>query len=118
MNILIIFNRQPYDSTDVTWNGLRLAGVLSESGNSLRIFLMNDAVDMAKEACRKPDTYDHDLVIELKKLVNHGAVLKACGNCKTKCGDFKDEPYYETSLKSTMYELSDWVISNDKVISF
>lgn len=25
MKILIIFNREPYDNTDVTWNGLRLA---------------------------------------------------------------------------------------------
>ena len=24
MSVLIIFNRQPYDGTDVTWNGLRL----------------------------------------------------------------------------------------------
>jgi len=32
MKILIIFNRPPYDSTDVTWNGLRLAGKLLETG--------------------------------------------------------------------------------------
>jgi uncharacterized protein involved in oxidation of intracellular sulfur len=25
MKILIIFNHEPYDNTDVTWNGLRLA---------------------------------------------------------------------------------------------
>ena len=24
MKTLIIFNREPYDNTDVTWNGLRL----------------------------------------------------------------------------------------------
>ena len=28
MKILIIFNHQPYDNTDVTWNGLRLADKL------------------------------------------------------------------------------------------
>ena len=28
MKTLIIFNREPYDSTDVTWNGLRLADKL------------------------------------------------------------------------------------------
>ena len=32
MKILIIFNRPPYDGTDVTWNGLRLAGKLLEAG--------------------------------------------------------------------------------------
>ena len=28
MKALIIFNREPYDNTDVTWNGLRLANKL------------------------------------------------------------------------------------------
>ena len=32
MKLLIIFNREPYDNTDVTWNGLRLAGKLLEAG--------------------------------------------------------------------------------------
>ena len=45
MKILIIFNREPYDNTDVTWNGLRLAKQLRETGATVRIFLMNDAVD-------------------------------------------------------------------------
>jgi uncharacterized protein involved in oxidation of intracellular sulfur len=43
MKILIIFNRQPYDNTDVTWNGLRLAGKLLEMEQEVRIFLMNDS---------------------------------------------------------------------------
>ena len=30
MKTLIIFNHEPYDSTDVTWNGLRLADKLVE----------------------------------------------------------------------------------------
>lgn len=49
MKILIIFNREPYDNTDVTWNGLRLAGKLLEAGQEVRIFVMNDAVDMARD---------------------------------------------------------------------
>ena len=28
MKILIVLNREPYDSTDVTWNSLRLADKL------------------------------------------------------------------------------------------
>jgi len=32
LKILILFNREPYDTTDVTWNGLRLAGKLLEAG--------------------------------------------------------------------------------------
>ena len=37
MKILVIFNREPYDSTDVTWNGLRLADTLLKNGHEVRI---------------------------------------------------------------------------------
>ncbi len=40
MKILIIFNREPYDDTDVTWNGLRLADTLRKNGQEVRIFLI------------------------------------------------------------------------------
>lgn len=33
MKILIIFNREPYDNTDVTWNGLRFAETLRAKGD-------------------------------------------------------------------------------------
>ncbi|WP_263281836.1 hypothetical protein [Acidithiobacillus ferrivorans] len=36
MKVLIIFNREPYDNTDVTWNGLRLAGKLLEAGQEAK----------------------------------------------------------------------------------
>ena len=39
MKILIILNREPYDSTDVTWNSLRLADKLVDGGNEVRLFL-------------------------------------------------------------------------------
>ena len=62
MKILIIFNREPYDTTDVTWNGLRLADKLVDAGSEVRLFLMNDAVDLARDACRPPEGYDLSLI--------------------------------------------------------
>jgi uncharacterized protein involved in oxidation of intracellular sulfur len=49
MKLLLIFNRNPYDGTDITWNGLRLASQLLKSGSEVWIFLMNDAVDLARD---------------------------------------------------------------------
>lgn len=69
MKTLIIFNREPYDSTDVTWNGLRLADKLLDAGSEVRIFLMNDAVDLARDVCRPPENYDQDLSAMLKALI-------------------------------------------------
>jgi len=42
--VLIIFNREPSDETDVTWNALRFAEKFLE----IRIFLMNDVVNLGK----------------------------------------------------------------------
>ena len=70
MKTLIIFNRQPYDNTDVTWNGLRLADKLLDAGQTVKIFLMNDSVDMARDVCKPPEGYDQDLSKMLKDLIN------------------------------------------------
>lgn len=118
MKILILFNREPYDSTDVTWNGLRLADKLLASGQEVRIFLMNDAVDMARDACRPPDGYDQDLSAMLKELISQGVTVKVCGTCMARCGIFKNQPYFDGAEQSTMSALAEWVVDSDKVVTF
>jgi len=118
MKILIIFNREPYDGTDVTWNGLRLAERLLEAGKEVRIFLMNDAVDLARDVCKCPDNYDQDLVDMLKDLISMGAVVKVCGTCMARCGIYKNHPYFDGAESSTMPELAMWVLDSDKVLTF
>ena len=118
MKILLIFNRQPYDDTDVTWNGLRLAQKLIEEGQVVQIFLMNDAVDMARDICKAPDSYDQDLSQMLKELIASGVEVKVCGTCMARCGIHKNHPYFNGAQKSTMTELAHWVIESDKMITF
>ena len=118
MKILLIFNREPYDNTDVTWNGLRLANKLLDGGHEVRLFLMNDAVDMAREVCRPPEGYDQDLSKMLKELIVRGASVKVCGTCMVRCGIYKNHPYFEGAEQSTMQALSEWVVDNDRISSF
>ncbi len=118
MKILIIFNREPYDNTDVTWNGLRLAGKLLETGQSVRIFLMNDAVDMARDVCKPPEGYDQDLSQMLRDLIAGGVPVKVCGTCMARCGIYKNHPYFEGAEQSTMAALAEWVVDSDKVLTF
>jgi len=118
MKILIIFNREPYDNTDVTWNGLRLAGKLLDTGQSVRIFLMNDAVDMARDVCKPPEGYDQDLSQMLKDLIVGGVPVKVCGTGMARCGIYKNHPYFEGAEQSTMAALSEWVVDSDKVLTF
>ncbi len=118
MKTLIILNRPPYDGTDVTWNGLRLAGKLLEAGHEVRLFLMNDSVDLARDVCKPPEEYDQDLSHMLKQLISQGAAVKVCGTCMARCGIHKNHPYFEGARSSTMPELAGWVVDSDRVISF
>lgn len=118
MKILIIFNREPYDNTDVTWNGLRLAEKLVEGGSQVRIFLMNDAVDMARDVCRPPEGYDQDLSQMLKALIGREVSVKVCGTCMTRCGIYKNQPYFDGAKHSTLQALADWVGDSDNVLTF
>lgn len=118
MATLIVFNRQPYDGTDVTWNGLRLAKTLVGLGEEVRIFLMNDSVDMARDACVRPEHYDQDMVALLKELVALGVPVKVCQTCMARCGIHRNQPYFEGAETSTMMALSEWVIDSAKVLTF
>jgi uncharacterized protein involved in oxidation of intracellular sulfur len=118
VKILIVFNREPYDNTDVTWNGLRLADKLLDAGQEVRIFLMNDSVDMARDVCKPPAEYDQDLSQMLKDLIAKGVPVKVCGTCMARCGIYKNHPYFEGAEKSTMPDLAQWVIESDKVLTF
>lgn len=85
--ILIILANPPYDGTDAAWNALRLVGQLHKDGVTVRLFLMNDAVDLARESIKPPDGY-FDLVRIVKELIAAGVAVRvryvpgALRNCK------------------------------------
>jgi len=116
VNALILFNHQPYDGTDVTWNGLRLAAKLLDTGMDVRVFLMNDSVDLARDAAKPPDDY-FDLGQMLKDLIAKGVTVKVCGTCKARCGLHKNEPYFDGATEATMAELAEWVGQADRIIT-
>jgi uncharacterized protein involved in oxidation of intracellular sulfur len=117
MTILLVFNRNPYDGTDVTWNGLRLAEQLLNTGSEVNVFLMNDSVDMARDVTKPPDGY-FDLGNMLKGLIGKNVPVKVCGICKMRCGIHKGEPYFDGAQEAKMTELAQWIHEADKVISF
>jgi len=117
-SILFIITTQPYDGSDTVYNALRLANTLTKSGKSVNIFLMGDAVDLARESSKKPEFYDQDLVSILKGLIEKGVVVEACGTCMARCGLYKNEPYFDGVAKSTMQRLSELVVSCEKVLNF
>jgi uncharacterized protein involved in oxidation of intracellular sulfur len=84
----------------------------------VRIFLMNDAVDMARDACRPPEGYDQDLSKMLRGLIGRGVPVKVCGTCMARCGIHRNQPSFEGAEKSTMPALAEWVVDSDRVLTF
>ncbi len=115
--ILIILGNPPYDGSDAAWNALRLVGQLHKDGAVVRLFLMNDAVDLARESVQPPTGY-FDLVKMVKELIAAGVSLRVCGTCQGRCGVAKGEPYYQGANKSSMTELSEWVRTSNHVLTF
>ncbi len=107
----------PYDGTDAAWNALRLAGQLHKDGVTVRLFLMNDAVDLARESIKPPEGY-FDLVRIVKDFISTGVAVRVCGTCQGRCGLSKGEPYYSGANKSSMMELYEWVRTSDQVLTF
>ena len=117
MATLLILNQQPYDGTDVTWNALRLARQLNDDGVEVRIFLMNDSVDLARDGITPPEGVE-DMVAMTKDLITKGVPVKVCGTCQQRCGVLKGQGYYDGAQYSTMAECSQWVQSSEKVLTF
>jgi uncharacterized protein involved in oxidation of intracellular sulfur len=117
MKALIILNGNPYDGTDITWNALRLAEKLLDRGTELRVFLMNDSVDLAREGVEPPAGY-FNLTEMLAALIAKGVPVKTCGSCLVRCGIYKGKSLIQGALEAKMPELAEWIEECDRVISF
>ena len=115
-SLLLVINRAPYDGTDVVWNALRLAGSAAEAGMMVRLFLMNDGVDLAREGVT-PVGAEFDLREMLRKLIAGGVKVRLCQTCLTRCGIGKGKTMAGAQVAG-MKDLVAWVRDTEKVLSF
>ena len=112
---LFILNDAPYGNERV-YNGLRLAGALAaRDGQSVRLFLMADAVGCAKDGQKVPEGY-YNVQIMLGKVLRKGEV-GLCGTCMDARG-MRDDELIDGARRSTLAQLADWTAEADKVLVF
>ncbi len=116
MFLLLVVNRAPYDGTDVAWNALRLAGTALDSGLSVRLFLMNDGVDLARLGEAPPEA-EFDLQGMLRDLMKRGAAVKLCQTCLNRCGIGRGEVMPQAQVAG-MQDLLEWIQDSEKVLTF
>jgi uncharacterized protein involved in oxidation of intracellular sulfur len=112
---LFVLNDAPYGN-ERAYNGLRLAGALAAKENqSVRLFLMADAVGCAKSGQKVPEGY-YNVQIMLGKVARKGEV-GLCGTCMDARG-LRDEELMDGARRGTLAQLADWTAEADKVLVF
>ena len=112
---LFIVNDAPYGD-ERAYNAMRLAGSLAaREGQSVRLFLMADAVGCAKNGQKVPDGY-YNVQVMLGKVLRNGEV-GLCGTCMDARG-LRDDELVEGARRGTMAQLADWTAQADKVLVF
>ncbi|MEX0800980.1 MAG: DsrE family protein [Dehalococcoidia bacterium] len=114
--LLLVISHAPYDGTDVVWNALRLAGTAREAGMAVRMFLMNDGVDLARQGAA-PEGAEFDLPEMLRRLIADGAEVRLCQTCLNRCGIGAGETMPEAQ-SAGMKDLVAWIADSDRVLSF
>ena len=116
MRLLLVISHAPYDGTDVVWNALRLAAAALEDGLEARLFLINEGVDLAREASR-PAEPEFDLQAMLSDLMDRGAAVRLCQTCLTRCGIARGDVLPGAQVAG-MNDLLDWIKHSDKALTF
>ncbi|MGD9734117.1 MAG: DsrE/DsrF/TusD sulfur relay family protein [Solirubrobacterales bacterium] len=115
MKVLVIVNDQPYGS-ERPYNALRLATALSKrEGVELRVFLFGDAVACAVDGHQLPEGHYH-LDRMLKGLL-HRTEVACCGTCMDARG-IGEAALVEGARRSTLEELTDWVLWAERTLTF
>jgi len=113
---LFILNDPPYGS-ERSYNGLRLAGALAKGAdNEVRVFLIGDAAACAKSGQKVPEGF-YNIQFMLDRVTKHGGTVGVCGTCMDARGIAESELAPGTR-RSTLDELAEWAIWNDKVFVF
>lgn len=113
MNTLFILNDAPY-GTERSYNALRLARALAKmDGQTIRVFLMGDAVSCAKSGQKVPDGYYN--AGDMVRMV--GGEVGLCGTCMDARGMTPDQ-VVEGARRSTLKELAEWTAAAEKVLVF
>lgn len=117
MQHLVIINDAPY-GTEKAYNGLRLAMSLQRErpDDGVRVFLMADAVGCGLPDQETPDGY-YNIERMVKAVIAKGGKVRACGTC-AKARGVAHLPLIEGVVVGTMKDLTEWVATSDRVVTF
>jgi len=133
-SLLIIINDPPYHKSERAWNGLRVANTAINAGSKVNIFLLSNAVYLARRAHNPPENLPN-LETMLKKLLDKGVRVKVCTTCVTSRSFEPGEEFQSCFIGTkeekmgpvdlipgvemgTMAQLFEWTQETERIVSF
>ncbi|MBF8280320.1 MAG: sulfurtransferase [Candidatus Magasanikbacteria bacterium] len=113
--ITIIINELPYKN-DKAWNALRLVGELLDQDVKVKIFLLEDGVDVGKEN-QEAKGKEYNLEELTKELLAKNVPFVACSSCLKVCG-ISREKLIDGIVVGHMSDLANLIKESDKVLTF
>ncbi len=122
-SITVVVADPPYGHERL-YTTLRFVLAALVAGNTVNLFVLEDAVFVAKKGQRPlelPSLLEHESMPNcedlLRAAIKEGASVKVCGVCAAERG-LGQEELVEGAKISTMHDLVDWVVDTDKVVFF
>ena len=113
---LFVLNDPPY-GTERSYNALRLAGSLSKrDGQEVKVFLLGDAAACAKKDQKVPPGY-YIAELMIRSVGRRGGEIGVCATCMDARG-ITDAELTETTHRSTLEQLTDWVQWAERTLVF
>jgi len=113
----IIINDAPY-GVERPWNALRLAltSISAATKSKVNVFLIGDAVSIAKKGQSPPEGY-YNLEKMLTDFIAKGGNVRACGTCLRARGLSREDLVGGVEA-GTMTGLANWIEESRAVLSF
>ncbi len=114
--ITIIIQNPPYTDDNKAWHALRLAGAAMAEDMNVRVFLLEQGVEVARQGRTPPEGKDH-LEELLAELVDVGLEVQGCGLCLKSCC-LPEEELIGGVTRGSMKSLAGWIKTSDHVVTF
>ncbi|MFW5921695.1 MAG: DsrE family protein [Halodesulfurarchaeum sp.] len=96
------------NDAECIWNGFQLANTALENDHTVRVFLLGDGVEAPDVRTEKFNPHG-----VIRKFVNNGGELLACGTCL----DSREMEADELRPRSTMSDLLELIEDAEKVVT-
>lgn len=113
--LTLIIQEAPYTANDSAWHALRLAGAALAEGMQVRLFLLEQGVEVARRG-HKPPEGKANVEELLAELIGFGLEVQGCGMCLKSCC-LPEEELIPGVQRGSMKSLAGWIRASTHVMS-